>query len=438
MNTQALSVFAVLGLLVTAAFLAAAETSLTFLPKTRALALVQEGRRGAKSLVRLLEHREQFLNPVLLLVLACHLAMATLVGLLAEQWLGPWGALGALGVEVAVIFVLAEAVPKTLAIQRAEQSALLCAPVINAIARFLPLRLLTRGLIVIANLLTPGRQSGEAMTVSEEELLAMTELALEADVIESGERTLIRSVIDFGDTVTREVMVPRPDMVAVAADATVGEALEVVLDHGYSRIPAHDGTIDEVSGLVYAKDLLRATRDARESAPIRPLLRPAHFVPETKRVAELLREMQARSFHMAIVVDEYGGTAGLVTLEDLIEELVGEIVDEFDVEAPLVEALPGGDIRVNARMSLDELNELLNIGLPVGDWDSVGGLVLDLLGHVPHEGEEVEVDGHRLRAEMVKGRRIGRVRVMVARRGQSGAEGADEEAELGADIERGS
>jgi CBS domain containing-hemolysin-like protein len=167
--------------------------------------------------------------------------------------------------------------------------------------------------------------------------------------------------------------------------------------------------IDDIVGVVYAKDLMRAEREGRGEERIQACMRPARFVPETKRVAELMREMQAEKFHMANVVDEYGGTAGLVTLEDLIEELVGEIVDEYDVEDPLVEPLPGGDVRVNARMAIDELNDLLHVSLPEGDWDTVGGLMFNLLGHVPHEGEAVEFDGHRLRADKVQGRRISRV-----------------------------
>ncbi len=410
-DTQLLTLFAVFLLVASAAFLAMAETSLTTLPRTRALALAQEGRRGAHSLVRLLEHRERVLNPVLLLVLICHLAAATLIGLTAEQWFGAWGVVAAIVVEIVLVFVLAEAVPKTLALQHSEAAALFCAPVVNVIANFWPVRVLTRGLIGLANVIVPGKGRQEGPIISEQELLVMAELAVEADVIESEERTIIRSVIDFGDTVAREVMVPRPDMVAVDADVTVAEAMEAVLTHGYSRIPAHNGTIDDIAGVIYAKDLLRASRDGRDAQPVRVILRVAQFIPETKRVTELLREMQARSYHMAIVVDEYGGTAGLVTLEDLIEELVGEIVDEFDVEDPQFEPLADGDVRVNARMALDELNELLEIDLPEGDWDTVGGLVFNLLGHVPHEGETVVVDGHQLRAERVQGRRIGRVRV---------------------------
>jgi putative hemolysin len=191
--------------------------------------------------------------------------------------------------------------------------------------------------------------------------------------------------------------------------------MEIVIMNGYSRIPVTGEGIDDIVGILFTKDLMRAERDGLAVAEVEPLLRPAHHVPETKRVAELMREMQAEQFHMAIVVDEYGGTAGLATLEDLIEELVGEIVDEYDVEDPLVEPLPGGDIRVNARMPIDELNDLLHIELPEGDWDTVGGLFYNLVGHVPAEGETVDLDGHRLRAERVQGRRIGRVRITPRR-----------------------
>jgi putative hemolysin len=209
----------------------------------------------------------------------------------------------------------------------------------------------------------------------------------------------------------REVMVPRPDMVTVSAAFRVADVIEVVILNGYSRVPVSGDGIDDIVGIAYAKDLVRAERDGKADHPVREVVRPARFVPETKRVAELLREMQATRNHLAIVVDEYGSTAGLVTLEDLIEELVGEIVDEYDVEDPLIEPLPGGDVRVNARMHIDELNELLDADLPQGDWDTVGGLLFGLLGHVPVEGETVDADGLRLRAEKVQGRRIGRVRI---------------------------
>ena len=412
-----LAVIAVVVLVATAAFLAAAETALTNLPRVRAIALVEEDHRGAAALLRILEQRERVLNPVLLLVLVCHLVAATIVGVVATRYLGTFGIVVAVFVEVLLIFVFAEAAPKTYALQHPERTAIFVAPVVDVLARFPPVRVVTRGLIGLSNVVLPGKGRRGGPAVSEEDLLALADVAVEAGEIESEERTLIRSIIDFGDTVAREVMVPRPDMVTITADTTVSAAMEVAITNGFSRIPAFDtGGIDDIVGIVYAKDLMRAIRDRMGDTPARPLLRPATFVPETKRVSELLREMQARQRHMAIVIDEYGGTAGLVTLEDLIEELVGEIVDEFDVEDPMLEPLPNGDWRVNARMALDEVNELLRLELPEGDWDTVGGLVFNMLGHVPSEGEAVEIDGHVLRAERVNGRRIGRVRITRAPR----------------------
>ena len=407
--------FLVTALVLLAAVLAMAETALTHLPRAKALALVDEGRRGAHSLERLLEHRARYLNPVLLLVLSCHVATATLVGIYARSHFGAGGI--ALGVffELLVLFVISEAAPKTYALQHTERAALLVAPLVLLVGRIAPLRLLTRALVGLSNVLLPGagRRAGPAAVSSEGELLALADEAVEAEVLEVEERALIRSIIDFGDTVAREVMVPRTDMVAIECEVTVAQATEKAIAHGYSRIPAYRDSIEDVLGIVYVKDLMRASREHRASSTVATLLRPAHFIPETKKVASLMREMQASSFHLAMVVDEYGGTVGLVTLEDLIEELVGEIVDEYDVEDPVVEPLAGGAVRVNARMPLDELNELLDLDLPEGDWDTVGGLLFAHLGHLPAEGEELELLGHVLRAEKVQGRRIGRIRITI-------------------------
>lgn len=400
-------------LIVSAAFLALAETALTSLNRVKAITLEEEGRRGAHRLARLVEHKDTVINPLLFLVLLCHMGSAYLLGSLADKAFGPLGALIALLFEVVVVFVFAEAAPKTWALQHPEQSALLAAPPAAFIARFWPLRILTRGLIKFTNIILPGKGIKEGPFVSEEELLAFADVAVEEEVLEREERALIHSIIEFGDTVAREVMVPRTDMVAVEGRDRVADVIEVAMAAGYSRIPVYEQGIDDISGVVFTKDLMRAEREGRADADVRALVREVRFVPETKRVAELMREMQKAKFHIAILVDEYGGTAGLVTLEDLIEELVGEIVDEYDVEEPLMEPLTTGDgFRVNARMPVDEVNELMQADLPEGDWDTVGGLLFNLLGHVPTEGEAVDYDGHRLVAEKVQGRRIGRVRIV--------------------------
>ncbi len=397
-----------------ASFLAMAETSITRMSRHKATVFADEGKRGAKELLRITEHPEKYLNPVLLVVLASHLAVATLVGLVAEQAFGTWGVLLGVLFEVGFLFVVGEAAPKTWAVLNSERAALLVARPVVVIGDFAPLRWIARGLIGVSNALLPGKGLKQGPYVSEEELLAMTDAAADDDVIEQEERELIRSVFEFGDTVAREVMVPRPDIVGVEGGQEVSDVIDLAMRHGYSRIPVYDENIDNVIGVVFTKDLMRAEREGRAETPVRNLAREGLFVPESKPVAELMREMQHKKLHLAFVLDEFGDTAGLVTLEDLIEELVGEITDEYDVEEAPIERLANGEVRVNGKMPIDEVNDLLKIQLPEGDdWDTVAGLLFNKMGHVPVDGEGVKCTGHTLTAERVQGRRIGRVRIKV-------------------------
>jgi CBS domain containing-hemolysin-like protein len=408
-------VIVIVVLLAASGMLALAETSLVRMNRIKAKAMVDEKRRGARQLARLVEHPAQFLNPILLLVLICQLVSATLVGVVAEHILGGIGVLVGAAFEVVVIFVFFEAVPKNWAVHNPERAALFSAPIVTAVVRFPPVRFVSSLLIGLANLIIGS--SGESEDgirpsyITDSELKAMADVAHEENVIAREERAFIHSIIDFGDTVAREVMVPRPDMVAIDGDRSVTEALETALAAGFSRIPVHDGQIDDVVGIAYTKDLMRDERAGKGEGPVRASARPAVFVPESKEVSSLLRQMQEEKFHMAIVVDEYGGTAGLVTLEDLLEELVGDIVDEFDVEEPSVEAHTDGSVVVSARYTVDDADELLGADLPHGTWDTVGGLMLDLVGRVPAQGDSVEVDGFRLTALEVRGRRIEKVRI---------------------------
>ncbi len=241
---------------------------------------------------------------------------------------------------------------------------------------------------------------------------------LDEDIVEDDdaddvqEKELISSVLDFTDTLVREVLVPRIDMITLHATATAGSALDLVLEAGRSRIPVLGDGIDNIEGVLYARDLLTLMdEDGDESTQVRELMRSAYFVPETKRVSELLREMQASQVHLAIVVDEFGGTAGLVTIEDLLEELVGEIADEYDDEAPMVTTLGEGSYLIDARLGIDELGQLIGAELPDEEWDTVGGLILGLAGRVPKEGETFELEKHVFTADRVQGRRVARVRV---------------------------
>jgi CBS domain containing-hemolysin-like protein len=392
--------------------LAAAETSLVRTSKVKARSLADDSRRGSSSLVRLVEHPQRFLNPLLLLVLICQLVSATLIGLLADQWFGVWGVLAGTVFEVVVIFVFFEAVPKNWAVHHPERAALASAPLVDWLTRFPPVRALSRVLIGFANLVIGKRGDAvETTAVTESELLAMADVARDEDVIDAEEREFIHSVIDFGDTVVREAMVPRPDMVAIEATMTVSDALVEALEAGYSRLPVYAESLDDVSGIAYTKDLMKLERAGAGGDLVGGHVRRAHFVPETKQVSAMLREMQESKFHLAIVVDEYGGTAGLITLEDVLEELVGEIVDEFDVDEPGVEHVDEDTVVVAGRMSIDEVDDLLDAELPKGGWDTIGGLLLDLVGGVPTDGEAAEVDGFRLVAARVDGRRVERVRI---------------------------
>jgi putative hemolysin len=412
-GTDILLLVVVVVLIIATGFLALSETAITRTSKVKALSLEEEGKRHAGTLLRLVEQTERILPVVLFALEVCTLVAATLVGVVAEHVFGPIGVIVATAFEVVVIFVVAELAPKTWAVQHTERAALLAAPVVRALVAFAPLRWVTIGLIRLANLLLPGKGIAQGPYTSDEMIRAVADEAAAEDVIEHQERTLIHSIIDFGDTVVRDVMVPRPDMVTVESHARIRDVVDIAIAAGYSRIPVFGQGIDDIVGIVFVKDLLAAEREDRAEDQVSTIIREARFTPESKRVSELMAEMQASKHHMAIVVDEYGGTAGLVTLEDVIEELVGEISDEYDDEEADAEVLDDGTVVVNARMPIDEVNELLeSAGLPEGDWDTVGGLIYTELGHVPTEGEEVDVLNHRLIAERVQGRRIGRVRIL--------------------------
>jgi len=345
-------------------FLAASETAFTRMSRIRALTLQEEGVKGAGRLARMLERPEQTLNVVLLLVLVAQLTSASLLGALLERSFGSAGLFIGLVLQILLYFVIGEVAPKTYAIQNPDRAALRLSGFLWAITNFPPLRVLSRGLIGLANVLLPGKGLKQGPFVTEEDLRAMADVAADEDVIEREERRLIHSIFEFGDTVVREVMRPRPDMIAVDASETIESAIEMAIEAGFSRLPCFEETTDNIVGIVYLKDLVHLSRAGRGQEPAKVAVRDAVFVPEQKRVAELLREMRTQKFHMAMVVDEYGGTAGLVTLEDLLEEIVGEIVDEYDTEEPGVERLANGGIRAPGRTPIDEVSEELGMELP--------------------------------------------------------------------------
>ncbi|MFP5225344.1 MAG: hemolysin family protein [Actinomycetota bacterium] len=413
-GTQILLVLGVAGTLLIAALLSLAETSLTRMSRVKTLQLSEDGVKGAKKLQALLDDPASFLNVVLLLVLIVQLGGASIATLLTESLFGDagWAPLVATFAMTMLIFVLAEAAPKTYAVQHSERVALRMAPIVHAIIHIPGLRPITRLLVKVANIVAPGKGLPRGPFVTEDEIRTMAEIAAEESEIEETEKEMIHSVFEFGDTIVREVMVPRPDMVVAESDESVNDVLAIMLEHGFSRLPVLDSEDkDNAVGLIYAKDILKKLHGPKKNGSrtrpkVKDLLRRPTFVPESKKVAELLREMQQEKVHMVLVVDEYGDIVGLVTMEDLLEEIVGEIADEYDREDPQVHQVDEQTLRVNARLPISELSEMLDIELPDEEWDTVGGLVVALLGRVPRKGDEVTYLGLRLVAERVKKRRI--------------------------------
>ncbi|MGB8858860.1 MAG: hemolysin family protein [Ilumatobacteraceae bacterium] len=406
-------IIVILVLLVFLVFAAVAEMSLSRMSRPRASSLADKGLKSGKALKRLVEHPEGWVNPLLLTVNICQTVQTTLTAIVAGHMFGPAGVIVGVVLNVIVFFVLAEAVPKTYAVLYPQRAALISARPTLLVVAFPPLQWVSRGLIKLTNVIVRGKGLEAGPFVSEQELLGIVEVAAEDGVVEHEERELIESIIEFGDTIAREVMVPRPDIVVIEHTCTVTQALDIAMEHGYSRLPVVNSDDDDVLGLAYTKDLMRTEREGGGDRPLADLLRPVHFVPENKAVNRLMREMQAKKFHLALVADEYGAFAGLVTLEDCLEELVGEIVDEHDEEDAEVQRLADGDYLVDGAMSVGDLNDLLGTVVPDDDWDTVGGFVFGTLEHVPHQGESIVHDGWRFTAAEVEGRRIRRVKVTI-------------------------
>jgi CBS domain containing-hemolysin-like protein len=394
------AIVATVTLLLTA-WVAAAETTVERLPLVRALRLHEEEARGAASLLWLVEHRTSARNALLLVTI---IARATFV-VAALQLGGGWG----VAVAVLVSMVLGEVAPRTWTLRHLEQAALRLAGGTRPVVRLL--EPIVSVLIDVGRALVGTRFDVPGPYPTDDEVRDLLDEEDDDEPIDDDERAMITSILELGDTVVREIMVPRPDMITVDADDELREVIQTVIEHGRSRIPVRRGSGDDISGVVHAKDVLARLATRPGSGAWGDLVRPATFVPETKRVDELLRELRDDGVHQAIVVDEYGAVTGLVTIEDVLEEIVGEIVDEHDDEEERIQLLPNGSIRVDAVLAVDDLDELLGTDLPDDEWDTVGGLVFGLLGHVPDEGESVELDGLRFTAERVQGRRIARVLV---------------------------
>jgi CBS domain containing-hemolysin-like protein len=406
---------------------AGVDAALARISRVRANELLERGEPGAAKLVRLTADLPRYVNLVLLIRVVGEMAAAVMVTMVCVH---SWGlTLGAGAVAVAVMAVVSYVAigvsPRTLGRQHAPRIAAVGAAVLIPLGRILgPL---PRMLILAGNALTPGKGFREGPFATEAELRALVDIAEQNSEIEAAERRMVHSVFELGDTLVKEVMVPRTDMLFIERGKTLRQALSLALRSGFSRIPVTGEDADDVLGIVYLKDLARRMNDlgggpgGELTEPVEAVMRPATYVPDSKHADELLRDMQAQRIHLAIVIDEYGGTAGLVTIEDILEEIVGEIADEYDQGKPEVEWLgrPGdaaAGARVSARLGLDELGELFHRDLEDEDVETVGGLLGKRLGKVPIPGATVRIDGLILTAESTEGRRrrIGTVLVQLA------------------------
>ncbi len=399
--------------LLLAGFAAASETALTSVSRLRIRSLADEGNRRAAVVLKLHDRPNAYLSTILSINTVAVIVASTSATLIissANHSFPDWAGTVLLS---AVVLVFCEIAPKSLALRFNERLSLILGGPVAALTRLL--RPLVAALTLVSNSLLRAATRGRNVVgpfVTEEELRLMLHLGQQQGVVEYGEREMISGILEMTDKTVREVMVPRIDVVAIEANGTVGELIDLVVKHGHSRIPVYEESMDNIIGVVYAKDLLRETTRNGDRRRIRSLMREPYFTPEVKHVGELLKEMQERKVHMAVVVEEHGGVAGIVTFEDLIEEIVGPIRDEYDVgEQEEVQFLNDSEVLLNARFPVDDIKELLHIDVGETESDSVGGLVYERLGEIPEVGATIQLGEATLIVEQVRRQSIQLVRI---------------------------
>ena len=424
-----------LALIIVSGLMVSAETAIGRVSRGRIEELGREGDKRAARLIHVLDDRARYVNVLLFLSTVATVTATVLVAYVCEgvfrSWPVGWAMALAVAIMVVVSYVALGVAPRTLGRQHADRIALASA----GIARFLAVLLgpLTTLLIHVGNALTPGKGYREGPFASAAELREFVDMAEASSLIEDDERQMIHSVFELGETYAKEVMVPRTEVVFIERDKTLRQALSLGLRSGFSRIPVIGENADDIVGIVYLKDVVRRTfehRDAEQTEKVESIMRPAYFVPDSKQADDLLRDMQANRQHLAIVIDEYGGTAGVASIEDVLEEIVGEIADEHDTELPEVIELLDGEYRVSSRMHLDDFAELVDIELDAEEEgvDTILGLMGLRLGRVPIAGSEVIEHGWRLVAEQGVGRRkrIGTIHAIPVKPGSAEDDDDDE------------
>lgn len=391
----------------------AAETALTSISRIKLKNLVDSGDLKALEIERLISQPNVFLSTILVVNSVAVIVASSLATVLALRFFPNFGELISTVLISLVVLIFCEITPKTAAVQNPIRWAkALVNPVRGAAWLLRPvvwsLSAITNGLVRLLG----GQMKHRGPFVTEEEIRLMVSVGEEEGVLEEEETEMIHSIFEFADTPVREVMIPRIDMVTLESDATVDEAVDLALQGGFSRIPVYEETIDNIIGVLYTKDMLRQLREGHNTMPIRTLVRPAYFVPETKKLDDLLREVRQSRTHLAIVVDEYGEVVGLVTIEDLMEEIVGDIQDEFDREENLYEQFNPDEYVFDAKISIDEFNELMDTDLGDEEYDTLGGFMYAQLDKIPVVGDTITYKNMTFTVLGTRGRRITKVKVV--------------------------
>jgi putative hemolysin len=418
--TNPYEITALVVLVIASAFFSASETALVSVSRLRAHTMAERKLPGSADVLRLVEQKSHYLSSILIGNTIALLTADSLATKMAIDLGIPQAALWSTAVMAVVLLLFGEIIPKTVAAANGEAASLVLARLMRAID--IILGPLTNVFIFVANLLLRivGVKHTHQLYVTEEDIRALVDVGAEQRVIEEEEREMIHSVIEFGDTIVREVMTPRPEIVAVSIDESPRRALDVVIAEGYSKLPVYQESKDDIIGVVHDRELLIALATGTlAQTSIRALMRNVAHIPETKKIAELLREMQRDKFSLAIVVDEYGGTAGLVTMEDLLEEIVGEIRDEHDEdEGEPIHIVSEDEAVVDAGTNIEDVNDKLGTQIPTDDFETIGGFTVGLFGRLPKEGEEIDADNRtRLRVDRTRGRRILSVRIFTSANG---------------------
>ena len=399
--------------LIFSGFTSAAETSLTSVSRIKIKNLVEEGDKAAQRIERLLAEPNTFLTTILVINNVAVIVASTLATLLAISISQTWGDLISTLLIALIVLIFCEITPKTAAVQNPERWArVLVNPVRGAVWLLAPVIWLLSRITSFLVRLFGGQVRRRGPFVTEEELRMLVTVGEEEGVIEEEEREMIHSIFELGDRPVREIMVPRIDMVTLEGEDSLEEAVNLIMQGGQSRIPVYEDTIDNIIGVLYAKDLLRHLRQGNLQAKVRDVVRRAYFVPESKKLDDLLHELQHQRIHMAIVVDEYGSVAGLVTIEDLVEEIIGDIQDEYDKEELLYEKVADNEYVIDAKIGIEDFNELLDMQLTDEEYDTLGGFVYTQLDKVPSVGDTLTYEDLTLTVLSTKGRRITKVNVV--------------------------